>query len=126
MDESLDLTPSSDLPKAQSRIRSKADLLREQYLGKVIAILCSRYCYRGRVAEVGSDYMILTNAWTVERTGPASSTAAVTEDSVPSDLVVNVDAIEIIFQPAWAFNGFEDEEAEKETKTKGKKKKATV
>ena len=65
--------------------KTKADLM-EQYLGKPLAILCVRYWYRGRVAEVGEDFVTLTDALAVERTGPASGEAAPTEDPIPSDL----------------------------------------
>ena len=80
------------------------DVIAEVYLGKPAAILCARYWYRGMVHEVGQNYILLTNVRAVEVTGAASTERPQTEDPVPSDMIINADAIEQVCQPTWAWH----------------------
>jgi hypothetical protein len=83
--------------------RTMADEIAE-YLDEPLAILCARYWYRGRVAEVGKDFVTLSEVRAVEVTGPAASDRPQTEDPVPSDLTVSVGAIEQFCQPLWVWH----------------------
>jgi len=85
----------------------------EKFMGEPVAVLCMRYWYRGRLAEVGEDFIVLTEAKAVEETGPASQAEPNQEDPIPSDILIKTMAIELICQPAWVWHGF----------TKGKKEK---
>lgn len=42
----------------------------EKFMGEPVAVLCMRYWYRGRLAEVGEDFIVLTEAKAIEETGP--------------------------------------------------------
>lgn len=90
---------------------NKADSLAgylEQYKEQPIAILCCRYWYRGLLAHVSKDVVVLREPRAVETTGRASSERPDTEDPIPSDLAISTDAIEIVCQPTWCFHGFQD------------------
>jgi hypothetical protein len=82
-------------------------ILLENYLGKPIAILCMRYWYRGIVKSVDDDVVTLINPRAVEVTGASSLAAPQTEDPIPSDLHINLGAVEIMMQPTWCFHTYE-------------------
>lgn len=81
-----------------------------QYLetkkGEPIAILCMRYWYRGILAEVEDDFIVLQNALAVEQTGRAAGEQAPTEDPIPSEVIIKTMAIELICWPTWCFHGY--------------------
>jgi hypothetical protein len=79
-----------------------ADLLK-QYIGQQVAVLCARYQYRGVLSECLSDSLVLANAASVEISGPSNQTAPNTEDKIHSSVVIKYDAVEIFYQPKWAF-----------------------
>ena len=74
----------------------------EKYLQQKTAVLCARYQYRGVVAEVHDDHLVLANAVSVEVSGPSMGERATNEDPIGSSLVILYGAIEIIYQPRWA------------------------
>ena len=80
-----------------------ADAIRAAYLDLPVAILCARYWYRGMLRVVGSDYIALSNVRAVEVTGPAATATPQTEDPVPSDMYISLNAVEQICQPFWAW-----------------------
>ena len=71
-----------------------------------VAVFCMRYCYRGRLTEIGDGFIVLSEVHAVEQTGPASGAKATLEDPIPSDVIIKTDVIEIVCQPAWCWDGF--------------------
>ena len=84
----------------------------KRFLGEPIAVLCCRYWYRGIVAEVLDDSVILSNPYAVEVMGPAAGARVETEDRIPSDICILFQAAEIVMRPAWAFYGYETKKEE--------------
>lgn len=82
---------------------SYANALQEAYLDLPIAVLCARYWYRGMLRIVGTDFIALSNVRAVEVTGPAASAFPQTEDPVPSDMYISLNAVEQVCQPFWAW-----------------------
>lgn len=76
-----------------------------EHLGQPIGILCARYWYRGILSEIGDRWVRLTNAYCVEQTGVFTATKATIEEPFPSDVLLKLDFVEIIAQPAWIFEG---------------------
>ena len=62
-------------------------------IGNYVTFWCVRYTYRGRVIEVGKDYVKLDDAHAVEITGNATDKQPKNEDCIPSTLIINLDAI---------------------------------
>lgn len=81
-------------------------------LGEPIAILCMRYWYRGFLTSVSESLVVLSDAYAVEQTGPASATAPQREDAIPCDVHINPNVIEIHIQPAWAPSGYTSKKIE--------------
>jgi len=73
------------------------------FIQQKVAILCARYNYRGVLAEVEQDHLVLSNACSVEVSGPSNSAKARTEDPIGSSVVIMKDAIELIYQPQFCF-----------------------
>lgn len=76
------------------------------YEKKPVAVLCMRYWYRGILSKIEDGYVVLSDAKAVEQTGSASGSEPDTEDPIPSDVIINLDAVEIVCQPAWVWHGF--------------------
>jgi len=70
-------------------------------LGEKVAVLCARYQYRGRLAEVTEDCLVISNAMAVEVSGRSESDKPNTEDPVNGSVAIKLDAIEILYQPRW-------------------------
>lgn len=73
----------------------------EKFVGEKVAVICSRFQYRGVLSEVGDDYVILAHATAVEDSGSASRDAPVTEDAISSSIFIHIDSIELFYQPNW-------------------------
>jgi hypothetical protein len=89
----------------------------QKKLGEPVAILCMRYWYRGFLVSASADLLVLSNAFAVEQTGPASNVAPQREDAIPCDVHINPNVIEICIQPAWCTHGYTPEQM-KEMKDK--------
>ena len=72
------------------------------FVGQKIAFLCARYQYRGILAGVGVDFVVLANATSVEISGASNNEQPQTEDPIQSSIIVKLDAVELISQPNWA------------------------
>jgi hypothetical protein len=70
-------------------------------LGEKVAVLCTRYNYRGVLSGIGDSFLVLAHASAVERSGPCSGKQPVTEDPIQGTIFIKYDAIEIVFQPNW-------------------------
>jgi len=74
----------------------------DMHKGQKIAVLCARYQYRGVVAHVADDCIVLTNARSVEISGPSANATPEREDDIGGFVVIKKDAIEIMYQPTWS------------------------
>jgi len=92
----------------------------QEFVGKPFSVLCARYWYRGVLAEVGEDYILLQNPFAVEVTGASTSNEARQEDAIPSDLIISLFAVEQICWPTWVFKGYTSDTPKKLGKKKGK------
>lgn len=92
-----------EAPVELTRTSAFPDALKEAYMGLPVAVLCARYWYRGMLKVVGSDFIGLSNVRAVEVTGPAASAWPQTEDPVPSDMYISLNAVEQVCQPFWAW-----------------------
>jgi len=77
--------------------------------GQKIAVLCARYQYRGVVAHVANDCIVLTNSRSVEISGPSAAAKPEREDDIGGFVVIKLDAIEIMYQPTWSQAPLADE-----------------
>jgi hypothetical protein len=73
------------------------------YIGQKLAIMAARYQYRGFVAAVLDDCVILSNAYVVESSGPATREKPETEDDLGGSAMIKFDAIEVVHQCRWVF-----------------------
>lgn len=71
-------------------------------VGQRIAVLCARYWYRGTLAAVNHEAILVTDGYAVEETGSATAAAPVQEDKIPGDFLLRVDFVEFVGQPTWA------------------------
>ena len=80
-----------------------ADFIRKFYLGQPVHFIMARYGYAGIVVYVGSDFVILAQAHAIEdgESGEAPKPRLATPCG--SSIILVIDAIETICQPAWAF-----------------------
>lgn len=79
----------------------------ERYLGQPVAIFCCRFWYRGILKELGENYALLVNPRMVEDAGAAATDKPRSEDAYPSDLIVALEAVEMVSQPAWCWHEME-------------------
>ena len=75
----------------------------KQYEGQKCAVLCARYQYRGVLANVNKECLVLADATAVEVSGQTNSEAPQTEDAISGAVTIKNDAVEIIYQPQWCF-----------------------
>jgi len=73
----------------------------KENLNKPIAILCTRYVYRGILTEVGKGFIVISKARTVEVTGPCSAEKPQFEDDIGGSIIVPFHNIELIYHPKW-------------------------
>jgi hypothetical protein len=78
-----------------------AGVVKEKFLGAMLSVLCARYWYRGQLVEVGNNYVVLANPTAVEVTGSATDSTPNREDPIPGDIVIALDAVELIGQMGW-------------------------
>lgn len=85
----------------------------ETYRDEWVSVLCMRYWYRGKLVKAGKDYIVLDNCAAVEQTGPAGQPGEnMTDDQIPSPIVIKTMAVEIVGQMAWTSRGREGEQKE--------------
>lgn len=72
------------------------------FVGKAVVIWCARYTYRGILAEVGEECLVLKQPWMIEIAAMANGEKAQAEDRLFSDLVINLGAIEQVQITRWA------------------------
>lgn len=75
----------------------------KQYVGQKVAVLCTRYQYRGVLSDVSETHITLSNACAVEISGPSSANTPNTEDIIGTSVHINVRAVELVYQPNWCF-----------------------
>jgi len=79
--------------------------------GQPVAVICNRYVYRGLVSGIGSDHFVLEKAWAVSATGKCQSEKAGDEEPIGCSIAISYSAVEIVFQPDWAFAPLEVDHA---------------
>lgn len=79
----------------------------EKRKGEAVAILCSRYWWKGIVAEVGDNEVLLADTYLVYETGKMDGAKAKSEEACGTDTLISFDAIELCGQFPWAFDGYE-------------------
>lgn len=84
-----------------------ASMMRE-YIGQPVAILCARFNYRGILSKVTEDSVVLAQARAVESSGASNSERPNSEDPIGSSVIISLNAVELIFQPAWVFSPLDD------------------
>ena len=87
-------TDSTDFPELLKKYRAT---------GQPVAVICNRYVYRGLVSGIGSDHFVLEKPWAISATGKCQSDKAADEEPIGSSIAIRYSAIEIVFQPDWAF-----------------------
>ncbi len=88
------------------------------YLHKPIAVLCARYWYRGILAKINDDSIVLAYPRAVEVSGPATGNQPVSEDNIPSDVILTLGSIEMVAQPNWVWQGMPDSKYVKRAKAR--------
>jgi len=83
--------------------RTAFQKLLKAYSNQKIAVLCNRYTYRGILSEIGREYLILSDAAAVERSGASNVERPVCEDPINGSLLIMAQSVELIFQPKWCF-----------------------
>lgn len=82
--------------------------LLQEYVGQNIAILCARFNYRGILAKATDDCVVLAQARAVESSGASNSERPNSEDPIGSSVIISINAIELIYQPRWAWASLDD------------------
>jgi hypothetical protein len=57
---------------------------------------------------VGEDFVVLAKARAVESSGASSQERPSNEDSIGSSVIISLNAVELIYQPNWAFHTLDD------------------
>lgn len=82
--------------------------LMKEYIGQPVAILCARFNYRGILSKVTDDSVVLAQARAVESSGASNSERPNSEDPIGSSVIISLNAVELIYQPAWSFSPLDD------------------
>lgn len=96
-----------DITCKEVATRSTMGEVLQAYVGQRVAIICARFNYMGVVSSVGSDHVILANAYAIEESGSSSGERPITADCITSSVVISLGAVEIIMQPRWCFADME-------------------
>lgn len=91
--------------------KTKATVMRDalqMYIGQPLAILCARFNYRGILSAVGDDFVVLAQARAVESSGASSQERPSNEDPIGSSVIISLNAVELVYQPNWAFASLDD------------------
>lgn len=91
---------------------NKVEYLKSK-LGEAMYFNCARWGYRGIVESVGDDGVVISSPYMIFDSNSYTSEKVKEEYEIPSDLFVALDAIEMMCQPVWAFNGYEKIRKEK-------------
>jgi hypothetical protein len=79
------------------------DLLEEMnWKNRYVAVWTFGWVYRGLLAHVGDQALVLKDACAVEETGAANNKEPKQETPIPSDVIISLDCIENICIPTWA------------------------
>jgi hypothetical protein len=95
------------VPVETTKAKFMRDAL-EGYVGQPLAVLCARFNYRGILSVVGEDFLVLAQARAVESSGASSQERPSNEDPIGSSVVISLNAVELIYQPNWAFSPLDD------------------
>ena len=96
-------------------------------IGQKVAVICTRYQYRGILSTVASDGLELLNSAAVEVAGPSDANRPTLEDPIRSLLVIMMSSVELIYQPHWVHaplpndDGYSTADEEEEDSLQGKR-----
>ena len=79
----------------------------EGIVGEPVAVLCSRYWWRGIVRQVGENGVILSDVFLIYETGKMDGNQPKSEEACGTDTMIALDAIELVGQFPWAFYGYD-------------------
>lgn len=87
-------------------VKSSPGTLFGPFVGSKVAVLCARYQYRGFLSEIhefpnGGGYLVIADATSVEISGATNNPTPEREDPIGGSIQINVDAIELFYQPRW-------------------------
>ena len=89
-------------------------MTKKEYLlsrkGEAVYLNCARWGYRGIVEEVGDDGVLLSHPFMIFDSNSYTTEKVKEEYVIPSDILICLDAVEVICQPTWAFYGYEKKE----------------
>jgi hypothetical protein len=91
--------------------KTKATVMKDalnMYIGQPLAVLCARFNYRGILSTVGDDFLVLAQARAVESSGASSQERPSNEDPIGSSVIISLNAVELVYQPAWSFASLDD------------------
>ena len=91
--------------------KSKGSCMKEvlqDYIGQPLAILCARFNYRGILSKVTDDCVVLAQARAVESSGASNQERPSNEDPIGSSVIISLNAVELVYQPRWAFASLDD------------------
>lgn len=80
----------------------------QDYIGQPLAILCARFNYRGILSKVTDDCVVLAQARAVESSGASNQERPSNEDPIGSSVIISLNAVELVYQPRWAFASLDD------------------
>lgn len=76
----------------------------EKHVGEKIVVIAARYQYWGILSEIGSEYIIIANAVSVQSGGSAQAEAPQTIDNIGTSIIISLPAVETFYWPKWVNN----------------------
>jgi len=78
-----------------------AEDIAKTFIGQKIAVLCSRYLYRGILLGITQGYIVLANTRSVEISGPSANEKPEREDDIDGPVLIGLSSVELVYQPNW-------------------------
>lgn len=78
-----------------------------QYIGQQIVFLCARYTYWGILSQIldgQTPAAVLSFPISVEQSGPSQGSSPLSIDIIGKDIMIFLDAAEVMLQPPWSQN----------------------
>lgn len=75
----------------------------KELIGKPVAVLCQRFYYRGILAKMDLNGIVLSKARAILNSGPSAGDTPVSEETIGRPVFIMRQSIELVFQPNWCF-----------------------
>ena len=89
----------------ETAYKTTAEMIRQNFVGQKVGIICARYHYWGVVSDVTDDphnpLLTLTDAVAVQQAGGNERDTPESQDPIHGAVHIMVNAIEIIHQVKW-------------------------